>query len=77
MIDKKTLNEIKKAARNVKTENDTFYVAGDCFSCRWNGYGFDWTVNGRIYKNCTAKEVISWIADGKYITNYCYDFCNY
>lgn len=77
MIDKKTLREIKKAARNVKTENDTFYVAGDCFSCRWNGSGFDWTVDGRTYKNCTAKEVIEWIGDGRHVTNYCYDYCNY
>lgn len=76
MLDQKTVKKIKKAARNMKTENDTFFIEGDCFFCRWNGSGFDWTVNGRLYKNCTLKEIVSWIDNGQNIKNYCYDYGN-
>lgn len=77
MLDKKEVSKLKKAAKNVKTENDTFYIKGEKFMCRWNGHNFTWTVNGSIYENISAKEVVEWIADGKYIDDYCYDYNNY
>ena len=73
-MNRKELNEIRKAARNMKNENHTFYVEGEKFSCSWNGKSFTWKANGRTYENCTAKEVISWIADGEYIKSYCYAY---
>ena len=73
-MDRKELNEIRKAVRSMKNENHTFYIEGENFSCKWNGKSFTWAVNGRTYENCTAKEVISWIADGEHIKSYCYDY---
>ena len=73
-MDRKELNKIRKAVRNMKNENHTFYIEGENFSCRWSGKSFTWTVNGRTYENCTAKEIISWIADGEHIKSYCYDY---
>ena len=74
MLDKTKLKKLKTAIKNMKTEYDTFFIEGECFNCRWNGSSFDWCVLGRIYKNCTCKEVIAWIGDGKHITNYCYSY---
>lgn len=76
MLSKKEVKEIKKAVRNIKEGNDTFYIKGEKFFCRWNGKCFSWTVNGRTYEKCTAKEIITWIADGEYIQDYCYDYHN-
>ena len=73
-MDRKELSKIRKAVRSMKSENDTLYIDGKYFSCRWNGKTFTWKTNGRTYENCTAKEIISWIADGEYITCYCYDY---
>lgn len=75
-MDKKELGKIRKVIRNMKNENDSFYIEGENFSCRWDGKSFTWTVNGRTYKNCTVKDVISWIADGKYIKYYSYNYGN-
>lgn len=75
-VSKKELSAIRKAIRNMRTEKDTFYMEGRRAICRWNGKSFTWTVNGRIYENCTAKEVINWIDDGRYIKDYCYDYGN-
>ena len=73
-MDRKELNQLKRAIKNIKNENDTLYIEGEKFTCKWNGKSFTWKVNERIYKNCTKKEVISWIANGEYIKNYCYDY---
>ena len=54
-MDRKELNKIRKAARNMKNENHTFYIEGKNFYCVWGGKSFTWTVNGRTYENCTAK----------------------
>ena len=70
------IQKIRKAIKSIKSANDTFYVEGENFSCRWNGFAFDWVVLGRLYKNCTRKEVLSWIGNGEHITNYCYDYGN-
>ena len=75
-MEKKELNKLKRAIRNMKNENDTLYIIGDKFSCRWNGKSYIWKVNGRTYENCTIKEVLSWVDNGEYITNYCYDYDN-
>lgn len=75
-MEKTKLAKIKKAVRNVKSENDTFMIEGENFSCHWNGHSFIWIVDGRKYENCTIKEVISFIGDGQHITNYCYDYDN-
>ena len=75
-MDKKSLTKLKKAVKNMETENDTFFIEGDLFSCRWNGNSFDWIINNHLY-NCTAKEVLSFIGNGDFITNYCYDYDNY
>lgn len=74
MPNKKEVAKIKKAARNIKSENHTFYITGKSFSCRWDGKNFIWTSpSGNKYK-VTAKEVCAWITDGRYITDYCYDY---
>ena len=75
-MEKKTLAKIRKAVKNVKTVNDTFTVEGELFSCRWNGHSFTWKVDNRVYNNCTVKEVLSFIGNGDYITNYCFDYNN-
>lgn len=68
------LNKIIKAIKNMKNENHIFFIEGKVFSCRWNGKSFDWKINGRTYENCTKDEVINWIGNGEFITNYCYDY---
>lgn len=73
-MNRKELNELKKAIKSVTNENHTLYIEGKNFSCRWNGKSFVWKVNGRTYENCTTKEVLYWIGNGKYIENYCYDY---
>ena len=39
-MDKKDVAKLKRAARNMKNENDTFYIKGERFSCRWIGHSF-------------------------------------
>ena len=73
-MDKKDVAKLKRAARNMKNGNDTFYIKGERFSCRWTGHSFSWIVNGRTYENISVKEVVEWIADGEYIEDYCYDY---
>ena len=41
-MDRKELNKIRKAARNMKNENHTFYIEGKNFSCVWDGKSFTW-----------------------------------
>ena len=72
-MDRKELSKLKKAIKNMKS-GSALYIAGKCFSCCWNGYGFTWTVNGRVYDNCTVKDIITWIDKGQHITSYCYDY---
>ena len=74
MLDKIKLQKLKKAVKSMETVNDTFFIDGEIFSCRWNGFVFDWCILGRIYKNCTKKEILSWIDDGSNIINYCYSY---
>ena len=76
-MSKEELKKLRKAVRNMKKENDTFYIKGEYFFCRWTGKGFSWTVHGRTYENCTVKEILEWIADGSGIESYCYDYGNY
>ena len=73
-MDRKELNKIKKAIKSMRSEDNSLYIEGENFSCRWNGKSFTWTINGRTYKNCTVKDIISWIADGRYIKYYSYDY---
>lgn len=79
-MNRKELSKLKKAIKGCKNKNDTLYIKGDEFLCRWNGLLFVWTVNicdgEKRDFNCNAKEVIQFIGDGNYITDYCYDYDN-
>lgn len=76
MISKSELYKLRTAAKNIRTENDTFYIKGKYFSCIWKENNFLWTIDNRTY-NCTVKEVIEFMGDGRYIEDYCYDYNNY
>ena len=73
-MNKKELKELRNAIKNMRSEEHTFYISGDAFSCRWNGGAFLWTApSGSVYK-MDAKEVIKSIGEGRYIKRICYDF---
>ena len=71
---KTELKKLKVAAKSMLTDTDTFNIVGDAFSCRWNGTEFIWTPPSGFAFKATAKEVIKYIADGKYINDYCFSY---
>lgn len=81
-ITKKTLQELRKAVRNTKTENDTFFITNGMFSCRWTGRSFLWVYpSGRVTEELNARQLLKRIptipyGDKRDITEYCYDYGN-
>ena len=73
-MNKAELKKLKLAAKEMSTSLDTFSIIGNDFSCRWNGTEFIWTPPSGFAFKATAKEVIKYIADGKYINNYCFSY---
>ena len=72
-----TKTELKKlnvAAKSMETALDTFSISGNYFSCIWNGAEFIWTPPSGTAFKATAKEVVKYIADGKYINDYCFSY---
>lgn len=81
-ITQKELKAIRKAARNIKTEYDTFYITNGMFNCRWNGETFVWTYpSGKLTDNLDIRQLLKRIPTKPYgnkrdITTYCFDFGN-
>lgn len=74
-MERDELLKLKQAARNMKTENDTFSISGDSFSCRWNGREFIWMPPSGFSFVASVMEVCQWIGNGEYITDdYCFSY---
>ena len=71
---KTELKKLKIAIKSTETENDTLYIEGKDFSCRWDGNNFKWTAPSGSIITMSAKEVVKYVANGDYITSYCFSY---
>ena len=73
-MDKTELKKLKIAIKTVKNPWDTLEFRGDYHSCRWCGDRFIWTMPSGDKVEAIRREVVEWIRDGRYITDWCYSY---
>ena len=73
-MEKSDLKKLRKAIKSMKNPWDTLEIRGDHFSCRWTGNSFDWKTPSGNFVRAYHADVLQWLADGKYVTDWTYSY---